>query len=316
MKHKILISYLFILLIIVACNKKSINSDIKNIDEVEKIEIFPANHPLNQDISKADISPNSEKILQNIGLDKGLFADFGSGEWNGAPIGIPYIVVGKNQKPIEINYTEYGDESDPGPFPIPLTAPVEGNGQGDAHVLCVDIDRGMLYELFSAKAKNNDWNAGSGAKFDLNKIEYRPAGWTSADAAGLPIFPCLVRYPEIKINKEIDHVIRFTLPRNKIYEGYVSPARHLVSGGKAPNLLPFGAKLRLKANFDISGFSKTNQIILKAMKKYGIILADVGSSMYISGAPNENWNNDDLKNLKKVKVSDFDVINFGNIQTK
>lgn len=286
--------------------------DPGEIYAAESIQIFPPSHPLNKDITNEPVDPNSTAILNLIGLSKGLFPDFGSGTWEGVPIGIPYVVVGANQPLVDINYVSYGEESDPGPFPIPLNAPIEGNGNGDAHVLCVDVYNGMLYELYDSEVNGNSWNAGSGAKYNLNTVEYRPAGWTSADAAGLPIFPCLVRYPEVE-NGEIDHAIRFTLPRSNIYEGYVLPARHLVSGTTNSNQLPFGGRLRLKANFDISGFSETNQVILRALKKYGLILADVGSSMFISGAPHESWNNSDLKELGAVKVADFEVIELGSI---
>jgi hypothetical protein len=299
------------------CKKSEgkIITDPGDIDAAEEIQIFPPTHPLNKDISTDLIDPNSDAILSLIGKQTGLFADFGSGTWEGLPIGIPYVVVKANEPMININYGEYANESDPGPFPIPFSAPIEGNGVGDAQVLCVDVANGMLYELFNSEIKNGAWNAISGAKFNLNKEEYRPAGWTSADAAGLPIFPCLVRYPEI-VKGEIDHAIRFTLARSNIYEGYIKPARHLVSGTTNSNQLPFGGKLRLKADYDISGFSATNQVILKALKKYGLILADVGSSMFISGAPNESWDNDDLKKLQAVKAGDFDVIELGTIQTK
>ena len=288
--------------------------DPGDIASAEQIMIFPASHPLNKDITNDPVDANSSAILNLIGLDRGLFADFGSGTWEGKPIGIPYVVVGADQALVDINYTDWGDESDPGPFPIPLNAPIEGNGEGDAHVLCIDVVNGMLYELYNSNVNNGGWDASSGAKFNLNVEEYRPAGWTSADAAGLPIFPCLVRYPEIE-KGEIDHAIRFTLARSNIYEGYILPARHLVSGTTNSNQLPFGGKLRLKADFDISGFSGTNQIILSALKKHGLILADVGSSMFISGAPHESWDNDELKELGTVKVSDFEVIELGEITT-
>ncbi len=288
--------------------------DIKDVASAESIQIFPPSHPINKDISNEPVDANSDAILSLIGLEKGLFPDFGSGEWEGSPIGIPYIVVGKNQPLININYLAYGDESDSGPFPIPLNAPIEGNGEGDAHVICINLNDGMLYELYDAEVSGNEWNAASGAKFNLNVEEYRPAGWTSADAAGLPIFPCLIRYPEVA-KGEIDHAIRFTLPRLNIYEGYVHPARHLITGTTNSNQLPFGGRLRLKKSFDISGFSQTNQVILKALKKYGLILADLGSPMFISGAPHENWDNDDLKKLKNIKVSDFEVIKLGKINT-
>ncbi|ELR69062.1 outermembrane protein [Fulvivirga imtechensis AK7] len=287
-------------------------NDQKDLSEAENIEVFPSSHPLNEDISQKPIDVNSSKIINNIGPGTGLFTDFGSGTWEGAPIGIPYVVVGANQPEVAITYRandydgNYGDESDPGPFPIPLDAPVEGNGKGDSHVISVDVASGILYELYNASRTNDGWGASSGALFDLNKVEFRPETWTSADAAGLPIFPLLVRYPEIE-KGEIDHAIRFTLPKAKIYGGYVHPARHKVSDLAGDDLLPFGAKLRLKADYDISGFSPTNQIILNAMKKYGIILADVGSSMYLSGAPHESWNNDDLRELRDIKAGDFEV---------
>ncbi|TMU50804.1 hypothetical protein FGG15_18220 [Flagellimonas algicola] len=283
------------------------------------MQLFPEDHPLNLDISNAPIDSKSDQILENMGLDNGLFADFGSGTYQGAPIGIPYTVVNQGQAKVPIafrgnNYDgNYGEESDQGPFPIPLNAPIEGNGEGDSHVIAIDVDNGMLYELYNASQVGNGFEASSAAVFDLNKTTFRPDGWTSADAAGLPIFPLLVRYPEIE-KGEIDHPIRFTIGRSKIYEGYVHPARHLVSGERNDNLLPFGARLRLKSDFDISSFSEINQIILVAMKKYGIILADVGSDMFISGAPNELWDNDDLRSLRSVTLDNFEVIDMGEIK--
>ncbi|MDF1548479.1 MAG: hypothetical protein P1P88_11700 [Bacteroidales bacterium] len=317
MKSTTLILAFFIVLGINSCKKSDnqIVTDAGDISSAEEIQVFPPSHPLNKDITNDPVDPNSTAILNNIGFERGLFADFGSGTWEGAPIGIPYVVVGADQALITINYGEYGDESDPGPFPIPLNAPIEGNGEGDAHVLCVDVAYVMLYELYDSEVNNGAWTATSGAKFDLNAIEYRPDGWTSADAAGLPIFPCLVRYPEVE-KGEIDHAIRFTLARGLIYEGYIRPANHLVSGTTNSNQLPFGGRLRLRTDFDISGFSATNQVILTALKKYGLILADVGSSMFISGAPHDAWDNDDLKELDDVKVADFEVIEMGAILTK
>ncbi|GAA4277619.1 hypothetical protein GCM10022259_23430 [Aquimarina mytili] len=289
--------------------------------DAENIQLFPENHPLNMDISNSPIDPNSDLILNNIGLSEHLFADFGSGLYQGAPIGIPYVVVNNNQPLVPITFRansydgNYGDESDQGPFPIPLNAPIEGNGAGDSHIISVNIENGMLYELYNASQSGAGFEASSAAVFDLNTVTYRPDGWTSADAAGLPIFPLLVRYPEIE-KGEIDHPIRFTIGRNKIYEGYVLPARHLVSGERSDELLPFGGRLRLKANYDISSFSETNQIILRAMKKYGLILADVGSDIFITGAPNDNWDNDDLRNLQQVTLDNFEVIELGEISTR
>ncbi|MGB6154169.1 MAG: hypothetical protein WBG48_19455, partial [Pricia sp.] len=179
----------------------------------------------------------------------------------------------------------------------------------------VDVDNGMLYELFNAEQSGEGWSASSAAVFNLNTIDFRPDGWTSADASGLPIFPLLIRYDEIRTG-EIDHAIRFSLSRSKIYEGYVHPARHLISGEKWDGLLPFGGRLRLKPDFDISSYSQTNQTILRAMKKHGLILADVGRNMFLKGSPHENWDNYDLKELRNIKVSDFEVIELGEIKTR
>lgn len=299
---------------------KKDDDTFQEFPNVEEIEIFPSSHPLNTSILNKPIDPNSQMILENIGLEEHLFADFGSGLWEGALIGIPFVVVGKDQAKVPITYREndydgnYGNESDLGPFPIPLDAPQEGGGNGDSHVISVDVDNGMLYELYNTDQVDDGWEASSGAVFDLNTESYRPDGWTSADAAGLPIFPLLIRHKEIE-KGEIDHPIRFTLARSKIYEGYIHPARHLISGQTNPELLPMGAILRLKSDFDISSFSATNQIILKAMKEYGIILADAGSNMFISGDTNENWNNEELRELHDVLVSDFEVVQMDEITT-
>jgi hypothetical protein len=276
----------------------------------ENIQVFPADNPWNQDISTAPVDPLNTQIIAGISSPV-IKADFGSGLWQGAPIGIPYIVVCGKQPKVAINFTDYGDESDPGPYPIPLTAPVEGNGNGDSHVIAVDIENKMLYELFYARVNGNRWDASSGAVFNLNSNQLRPETWTSADAAGLPIFPGLVRYDEI-VKGEIDHPIRFTLTSNNVKPAYIYPARHKVSSSGGQHSLPFGARIRLKANFNISSYSVTNQIILRAMKKYGLILADIGSNLYISGAPDERWDNDDLRKLGQVHGSDFEVVKFNN----
>jgi hypothetical protein len=289
---------------------------------VEQIPIFPATHPLNTDISSSAVDSRSGAIISFLtdGFSGGLKADFGSGLWEGAPIGIPFVVVCDAQPKLPITFAgddydgNYGDESDAGPYPIPLDAPVEGNGESDSHVLAVDVENKKLYELYNAKAGTTGWTASSGAIFDLTKVEYRPAGWTSADAAGLPIFPCLLRYEEVA-SGTVDHAIRFTLSRAKVFKGYVEPATHFVTGSNqntnAPT--PMGMRLRLKSNFDINSFSASNKVILSAMKKYGIILADIGSNFYISGAPDERWNNDDLQQLRNVKPTDFEVVQMGAI---
>lgn len=274
----------------------------------ENIAIFPADNPWNKDISASPVDPYNTQIIAGISTPA-IKADFGSGLWNGAPIGIPYIVVCGNQPKTAINFTDYGDESDPGPYPIPLTAPIEGNGTGDAHVIAVDIENKMLYELFNAHVNGNHWDASSGAVFNLNSNALRPETWTSADAAGLPIFPGLVRYDEI-VKGVIDHPIRFTLTSNNVKPAYIYPARHKVNSTGGQYSLPFGARIRLKASFDISTYSATNQIILRAMKKYGLILADIGSNLYITGAPDARWNNDDLRKLGQIHGSDFEVVQF------
>lgn len=276
--------------------------------DAENINIFPADNAWNTDISNAAVDPYNSQIISAFATNS-IKADFGSGTWNNAPIGIPYVVVCANQPKVNIVYTDYGDESDPGPFPIPLNAPIEGNGVGDAHVIAVDKENGKLYELFNAHVNGDHWEASSGAVFNLNSNALRPETWTSADAAGLPIFAGLVRYEET-VKGVIDHSIRFTLPSAKVKPAYIHPARHKVNSSGGQYSLPFGAKLRLKAGFDISGYSSRNQVILKAMKKYGLILADIGSNLYISGAPDERWNNDELRQLGQLKGSDFEVVKF------
>lgn len=282
--------------------------------DAENIMIFPADNVFNQDISNQPVDPYSDSILSHY-ANSGVKADFGSGLWEGAPIGIPFTIVCGSQQKISVVFRgndyddDYGDESDPGPYPIPLNTPVEGNGEGDSHVIAVDKDNGILYELYNASVSGDHWEASSGAVFNLKSNQLRPEGWTSADAAGLPIFAGLVRYDEVA-KGEIDHAIRFTLTKPNIKPAYISPARHKVNSSGGIYSLPFGAKIRLKAGFDISGFPAPMQVILKAMKKYGLILADVGSNMYISGAPDERWNNDELRQLGNVKASDFEVVKF------
>ena len=237
------------------------------------------------------------------------------------PIGIPYSVV-CNQAAVPVTYRSnsydgnYGSESDPGPFPIPLNAPVEGNGTGDSHVITVDATNHKLYELYNASLMPSGaaWGASSGAKFDLNSNALRPLCYTSADAAGLPIFPGLVRYDEI-VAGSINHPIRFTLQRSRVSPMFVGPARHWVNGSNtnAAFPTPLGMRLRLKASVSLGTYSPTNRIILTAMQRYGIILADIGSNFYISGAPDPRWDNDDLKNLRTIRPSDFEVISMGPI---
>jgi hypothetical protein len=277
---------------------------------------FPADNAWNQDISSAAVDPNSDAIINFIGPSIGLHPDFGSGLYAGSSIGIPYSVVGSSQSPVTVNFTAYGDESDPGPMPIPGNAQIEGYpnpGDGDRHVLVIDNSNCFLYELYSASANNDgSWNAGSAAIWDLTSDEQRPWTWTSADAAGLPIFPGLVRYDEVASGK-IQHAIRFTLPQSRA--AMVPPASHWAATSSNPIAPPMGMKLRLKADYDISQFSTNVQVILTALKKYGLIMADNGSAMYLSGAPDDRWDNDDLHNLSEVPASAFEVVKMNPIYT-
>jgi hypothetical protein len=321
-------AFVFLVLLASSCNKEnngndnnssgsgggdSTNCTAKKAD-AEDIAIFPADNAWNKDISQSPVDPYNSQIIAALG-SYSVKADFGSGLWEGAPIGIPYVVVCGSQKKYPVTFRanstddNYGDESDAGPYAIPLNAPIEGNGVGDKHVIAVDKENRVLYELFNATLNGNHWEASSGAIFDLKSNTLRTEGWTSADAAGLPIFPGLVRYDEIA-KGEIDHPIRFTLTKPNVKPAYISPARHKVNSTGGQYSLPFGARIRLKSSFDISGYSATNQIILKAMKKYGLILADIGSNLYVTGAPDDRWNNDDLQQLGKVKGSNFEVVKF------
>jgi hypothetical protein len=275
---------------------------------------FPSDSLWNQDVSTAPLDPNSAALINFIGPSIGLHADFGSGLFAGSIIGIPYQVVDSTQGPLTINFTEFGDESDPGPMPIPLNAPIEGNPNpsGDQHVLILDNANCWLYELYNAQPSGSAWNAGSSAVWDLTANDERPATWTSADAAGLPIFPGLARYDEVA-SGAIHHALRFTLPNSRA--AFTPPASHWAATSSSANAAPMGMRLRLKSSFDISSFSAANQVLLTAMKKYGLIMADNGSSMYISGAPNDNWSNDDLHNLGSVTASDFEVVEMNPIYT-
>jgi hypothetical protein len=280
-------------------------------------QLFPADNPWNQDISNAPVDPNSTRLIAAIGNDGQLHPDFGT-VYRGAPNGIPYIVVGASQPLVPVNFTAYGEESDPGPYPVPRNAPIEGgaNSDGDRHVIVIDRDRWKLYEMFSAvpTITGTSWNAKSGAVFDLNSNALRPEGWTSADAAGMPIFPGLVRYDEVFEQREIRHALRFTVAHTR--KAYVYPARHYASYSDDPNLPPMGMRVRLKASFDISKFSPANQVILRALKRYGMFVADNGSNWFLSGAPDPRWSDDDLGILKIVRGWNFEVVKMGELGTK
>lgn len=288
--------------------------------KLSTIQVFPTTYPLNTDISGDPVDPNSAAIIAAIG-SYGIHADFGRGLYNGAPIGIPFTLVCGSQPKVPITYRansydgDYGSESDAGPYPIPDNAPIEGLGNGDSHVLVCDIENKKLYELYNAsKNSGTGWSASSGAIFDLKTNSYHPDGFTSADASGLAIMPWLAKYDEMASGK-INHAIRFTLSKAHVYKGYTAPASHKVNGtGALGTSLPMGARIRLKSGFDISGYSKNMQVLLTAMKTYGLILADIGSDMFITGAPDERWDNDDLQKLKAVKNTDFEVVKMGAIK--
>lgn len=270
--------------------------------------IFPADNPWNWDVSDAPVHPNSDAYIASI-LAEGqatLHPDFGSNP----DYGIPYVVVAGDQPPVDITFTAYGDESDPGPYPIPADAPVEAGG--DRHVLVVDATNCRLYELYNSEFNGSGWNADSGAVFDLLSNRLRPMGWTSADAAGLPIFPGLARYDEIE-SGEIRHALRFTASSTQ--RGYILPAVHFASSDTDPNLPPMGLRLRLRSDFDLSGYSGHSLVILQALQKYGMILADNGSDWFISGATDSRWNDDDLEQLKSVLGSAFEAVYTGEIVT-
>jgi hypothetical protein len=269
--------------------------------------VFPADNPWNTDISKNAIDPNSSTLIASCGV-RNLHQDFGT-TYDGAPNGIPYVIVGADQSRVPVTF-DYGDESDPGPYPIPSDAPIEGGAgsSGDRHVIVVDTSAGRLYELFDAHplGGGTSWHAGSGAVFDLNSNALRPAGWTSADAAGLPIFPGLVRYDEVVEHGAIDHALRFTCPRTR--KAYVAPARHYASNDTSSSLPPMGMRVRLKATFDTTGFAPNVRVVLRAMMKYGMLLADNGSGWFFSGAPDPRWNEDELATFSGVPSSAFEVV--------
>ena len=278
---------------------------------------FPADNLWNQNIASAPVDPNSAAIINFIGASDPVHPDFGSGEYQGSSIGIPYIVIGAQQTPVAVNFTAYGDESDPGPMPIPASAPIEGYpnpGTGDRHVLVLDNSSCWLYELYNSYPQSDgSWNADSAAVWDLLADEERPLTWTSADAAGLSIFAGLARYDEVAAG-QIKHALRFTLQSSRA--AFVPPASHWAANSSNPDAAPMGMRLRLKANFDVSAFSATNQVILTTLQQYGMIMADNGSNMYISGAPDDRWDNDDLHNLDQVTASDFDVVLMNPVYTQ
>ena len=268
--------------------------------------VLPPNNIWNTPVDTLPVLSNSTTMVNTIGASIGFHADFGSGTWDGGPIGIPFITVPGTQTRYPATFL-YDDESDPGPYAVPLNAPIEGgsNSNGDRHAIAVDTDNCVLYELYRAFPQAASWQADSGAIFDLRSNALRPLTWTSADAAGLPIAPGLVNYDEM-LTGEIKHAIRFTVPQTR--REFVWPARHYASSLTGTQYPRMGERFRLKAGFDISPFPPEVQVILRAMKKYGIMLADNGSAWYISGKPDPRWNNDNLRTLQQLRGGDFEAV--------
>lgn len=275
---------------------------------ISGVPVFPNDNPWNTDISSAVVHPNSDAYMASIGLDAGLHPDFGT-FWEGRPIGFEYIVVDAAEPRLPVTF-DYADESDPGPYPIPLDAPIEGgsDSDGDRHVLALDTDSALLYELYNAWPQAGSWHAGSGAVFDLTSNDLRPDGWTSADAAGLPILPGLVRYDEVEAG-EVRHALRFTCARTQ--RAYIHPATHWASSSTDASLPPMGLRVRLKAGYSIAEFSPRNQVILTALKHYGMFVADNGGNWYVSGVHDTRWDDEELGQLKDVPGSAFEAIYTG-----
>lgn len=275
--------------------------------------LFPANNVWNADISRLPVAANSATYIASIGLGGHLHPDFGSGLYNGEPIGIPYVVVPGTQPRVPVSF-QYAGESDPGPYPLPTNAPIEGGSQstGDRHVLVVARGTCTLYETFASyPQQNGSWRAGSGAVWRLTSNALRPAGWTSADAAGLPILPGLVTYDEVA-SGVITHALRVTVAQTQ--RAFLWPARHFASSQRSPNLPPMGLRLRLKASVALSSFPRVDQVILTALKRYGMFVADNGSSWFLSGSPDSRWNNDALHALTAIPGADFEAVDESRLQ--
>lgn len=309
----------FLLIVVLVFRAWSISRDDQVVEpgiSLKGLQIFPLDDPWNTDISGKPVDENSDVLIAAIGLDSPLHPDFGT-KHNGVPVGIPYTVVPADQPKVPVTF-EYASESDPGPYPIPPNVLIEGGPQsmGDRHVILIDRTNRILYELYAAIPQDDgkSWHAGSGAIFDLTRPSMqRPIGWTSADAAGLPIFAGLVRYDEVVEQGRIPHALRFTVRRTR--RAFVPPATRYASRDTNPNLPPMGMRVRLKRNYDISSFPPSARVILECLKTYGMILADNGGDWFISGAPDPRWNDDDLQTLKKITGSAFEVVRMSEIRT-
>jgi len=265
--------------------------------------LFPPDNPWRRVVAGDPLSPRSAAWVAGIGASRFLHPDFGSDP----SYGIPYSVAPANQPKVAVRFTAYGDESDPGPYPIPADARIEAGG--DAHVLVASADC-HLYELYGAARSGSGWTAESGAVFDLRSDALRPAGWTSADAAGLPILPGLVCRDEV-LSGHIDHALRFTIAASQ--RGYISPATHQAGSTTDPNVAPMGARFRLKASFDLSRYHGSARVILQCLKTYGMFVADNGSNWYLSGAADSGWDDTDLEQLKAVPGSAFEAVDTGTV---
>jgi hypothetical protein len=268
--------------------------------------IFPSNNPWNQRVDNLPVAADSAQLIASIGLNAPVHADFGSGTWDGGPIGIPFDVVSQRTPRSHVSF-EYADESNRVRYPIPTHVHIEGGAQatGDRHAILLDKSSCRLYELYDLRHTSGGWTAGSGAVWNLRSNHLRPAGWTSADAAGLAMFPGLARWDEVS-RGVIDHALRFTAPQTR--RAYVYPARHYASSSNDPSLPPMGLRVRLKASVNVSSFPPQARIVLRALQRYGMILADNGSPWYISGAPNRHWSNDALHTLGRLTGADFEVV--------
>ena len=268
--------------------------------------VFPASNAWNQRVDKLPAAADSAQLVASIGLDSPVHADFGSGTWDGGPIGIPFDVVSHKTPRSRVSF-EYADESNRVRYPLPGHVHIEGgtHATGDRHAILVDKSSCRLYELYDLQHTSRGWTAGSGAVWSLRSNQLRPAGWTSADAAGLPIFPGLARWDEAA-RGTIDHALRFTASRTR--RAYVYPARHYASSSDDPSLPPMGLRVRLKASVNVASFPPQARVVLRALQRYGMILADNGSPWYISGAPDRHWSNDQLHTLGRLTGADFEVV--------
>lgn len=268
--------------------------------------VLPANNIWNTPVDTLPVLSNSAAMVATIGASRGFHADFGAGIWDGGPIGIPFVTVPGTQVKYPASFT-YADESDPGPYAVPLNAPIEGgsNATGDRHAIAVDTTNCLVYELYNSFPQSASWSADAGAIYDLRSNALRPSTWTSADAAGLPILPGLVTYDEV-LSGEIKHAIRFTAPQSR--REFVWPARHYASSLTGAQYPRMGERFRLKASFNVSTYPADVQVILRAMKKYGIMLADNGSAWYVSGKPDARWNDDNLHTIGQLLGSNFEAV--------